>query len=358
MNKDDIIASLRSLHDLSKAINSTLDIDEVISQILDKASVLMGSDEAAVLLSSGDKTTLTLRGYLAPGSEETPPITTIERVRSFDNCIVRKGTVISFREIVPGDDYYRHIAKMPLLAEMVFAPLEIKGEACGLLGIRGGKEGFSKIELEIFCSLGSQAAIAIENANLYKRLKDTFLHTAEALAEAVGSRDPYTGGHTRRVVEYSLRIAGAIGISERERQSLKLAAILHDIGKIGIDDAILRKGGALAKEEEAVMRKHPEIGARILGHVEEMYYVIPGVCYHHEWFDGTGYPEGFKGEEIPLAARVIAVADAFDALTTDRPYRKAITRDAACEELSKGAGTHYDPSLVEAFRSSLESVDE
>ncbi len=237
----------------------------------------------------------------------------------------------------------------PAWADMVFAPIEIKGEAYGLLGVTDGKERFSEIELEIFCALGSQSAVAMENANLYRRLKDTFLHTAEALAEAVNSRDPYTGGHVRRVEGYSLTLAGPLGLSAIEGENLRLAAIMHDIGKIGVDDAILRKGGDLTAEEEAVMRRHPEIGARILGLVDEMKDVIPGVRHHHERFDGGGYPDGLKGKNIPLEARIIAITDAYDALTTERPYRGAVEKEEALHRLREGSWTHFDPFLVEIF---------
>lgn len=345
MNKSEVIDSLRSLHDLSKAINSTLDIDEVVEEVLLKTSALMDSEEVMIALLENEKRVLTVHSYLSPGSRE-PQVKVFDRVKSFDHCLVHKGRVITMKEIVPKEDYDLYIEKMPQLADMVFAPLEIKGEAYGLIGILNGKKKFSTMKLEIFCSLGSQAAVAMENANLYKRLKLGFFHTAEALAEAINSRDPYTGGHARRVKDYSELIALALEMDEVEREKLSLASILHDIGKIGIDDAILRKGGALSAKEKLIMKEHPVIGAKILGHIEEMSEVIKGVCFHHERFDGAGYPEGLKGEEIPLYARIIAVADAYDALTTDRPYRKAIDKGAACEKLKKAAGTHFDPALV------------
>ncbi len=348
MNKSEVIETVRSLHDMSKAINSTLDIETVVDEILSKTAALMNSEEVIILLLESDKTVLTVYSYLCPGDEE-PKVKSFDRIGSFDHCLVHKGTVISLREIVPGDDYHRYVKKMPQLAEMVFAPLEIKGDTYGLIGVLGGRKKFSGIKLEIFCSLGSQAAIAIENANLYKSLKGTFLHTAEALAEAINSRDPYTGGHTRRVMEYCGMIASGLEMDEEEQEALRLAAILHDIGKIGIDDAILRKSEALSGEEEQVMRKHPEVGAKILSHVDEMQSVVPGVLCHHERFDGLGYPAGLKGEEIPLHARIIAIADTFDAITTNRPYKAAEDRVSALDELVKNRETQFDPSLIELF---------
>lgn len=357
INKKQEIDFLRSLHDISKAINSTLEIDEVVDEVLSKTSALMGSEEVMILLLDSNKTVLTVHSYLAPEKRE-PQVRLFDKVRSFDHCLVHKGRVISLRELVPGDEYCRYLKKMPQLADMVFAPLEIKGEAYGLIGVLNGKKNFSMIELEVFCSLGSQAAIAIEHANLYKRLKGAFLHTAEALAEAINSRDPYTGGHTKRVEKYSLQIASALALPEAEREDLRLAAILHDIGKIGIDDGILRKECALSGEEELVMRKHPEIGARILSHVEEMQGVLPGVLCHHERFDGLGYPAGLKGEEIPLHARIIAIADTFDAITTERPYKAAIDWGEAIGELVKNSDTQFDPSLVKVFYEVIKKIEE
>ncbi|MFQ5585350.1 MAG: HD domain-containing phosphohydrolase [Thermodesulfobacteriota bacterium] len=348
MNKKEVIDSLRSLHDLSKAINSTLNIEEVVEMIQEKTSYLMRTDRVLILLLDRTKRILSLHSAFGFGREELP-VKNFYNIKSFDHCIVHKGTVITMKEILPEDGYRECTAVMPFLSHMVFAPLEIKGEAYGLLGVSDRKRKFSEIELEIFCALGSQAAVAIDNAILHRRVKDAFLHTAAALAEAVNSRDPYTGGHTKRVEEYSLRIADALDLPEEEKENLKLAAILHDIGKIGIDDAILRKGGHLSGEEEAVMKKHPEIGARILSFADEMGDVMPGVCYHHEWFDGSGYPEGLKGEEIPLQARIIGIADAYDALTTNRPYRKVVDQAGALEELTEKGGSQFDPFLIDVF---------
>jgi putative nucleotidyltransferase with HDIG domain len=353
--KAEIISSLRSLHDLLKAINSTLDINEVVELILERTASLMRSRRVLLLRLDPSHTELLVyraRGFL----EKELGLRRFAGVRSFDHCLVHKGTVIHFEELLEKGDYEKAVAAVPALAKMFFAPLEIQGKAYGLLGVSGGRQDFSEIELEIFCALAGQAAVAIENANLYQRLKDSFHHTAAALAEAVNSRDPYTGGHVQRVQNYALHIATALELSGEQRDALRLAAILHDIGKIGIDDAILRKGGGLSEEEQRSMRKHPEIGARILAMADGMQEVAPGVRHHHEWFDGSGYPDGLIGEDIPLSARIIAIVDAFDALTTDRPYRTALPFSAALAELARGAGTHFDPALVKIFAESIHSA--
>lgn len=345
-----VTQSIRTLHDLSKAINSTLDISGVEEMLLRKTSQLMGSSKVLILLLDEHKQSLTIHNSIGFDQKELQ-LKTFDNIHPFDHCIVHKGSVITLGELITKRDKQLLQRDSPQLLEMLFAPLEVQGETYGLLGVAGSSESFSRIELEIFCSIGSQAAVAMENAGLYARLHSAFLHTAEALAEAINSRDPYTGGHTKRVQTYSLLLADALGLTADEKETLRLAAILHDIGKIGIDDTILKKGGRLTEQERQLMNDHPLTGAKILQHVEEMREVIPGVLHHHEWFDGSGYPEGLAGAQIPLQARIIAIADAFDALTTDRPYRKASNVAEAIRVLELGADSQFDPTLLGIFRS-------
>lgn len=350
MVEKEIIDSLRNLHDLTKAINSSLRIEDVVEMICSNTASLMKADKVLLLVLDEKKSILTIHSKLGFIDSDLP-VKQFHNIQSFNHCIVHKGTVITMNEVLAADEHQNLRQIMSFLFDMFFAPLEIQGEAYGLLGVNGEPHEFSLVELEIFCSLGSQAAIAMENANLYQKLHKTFLHTTEALAEAINSRDPYTGGHTRRVSQYVMELATALELSEEQIESLRLAAILHDIGKIGIDDAILRKSGPLTENELQQMKSHPEIGARILGFVDEMQDVIPGVQHHHEWFDGSGYPAGMKGEDIPLTARIISIADAFDALTTDRPYRKALDNEAAFQIMADTAGKHFDPDLFSIFQS-------
>lgn len=348
MEVRDVIDSLRSLHDLSKAINSSLDLVDVETIILDKTAELMVAERVIMFLLDGPENTLAVhrvRGF----DEDLVRGLRFENIRPFDHCIVNKGTVITMREVLSDADLRYCQSAIPSLLDMMFAPLEVKGAAYGLLGASRAARDFSPVDLEIFCSLGSQAAVAMENAKLYSRLHETFLQTTEALAEAINSRDPYTGGHTQRVREYGLMIADSIKLTGNARESLRMAAVLHDIGKIGIDDAILQKTGHLTDRESALMKAHPEIGARILGHVSEMTDVIGGVRHHHERFDGRGYPSSLAGEAIPLNARIISIADAYDALTTDRPYRKASSPEKALAQLNEGAGSQFDPALLAFF---------
>ena len=233
---------------------------------------------------------------------------------------------------------------------LMCVPLKVKEKVTGVITMACScPAGYSAEDLKIVSALAFWAAAVIENAALYDSLKQAFLTTADTLAEAVDKRDPYTGGHARRVMEYSLAIGREMGLEGEDLESLRLAAVLHDIGKIGIGDSILLKDGKLTKEEFEAIKMHPLFGEEILKHVEYFKNIIPAIKHHHERFNGGGYPLGLKGENIGLAARIIAVADAFDAMTSERRYRKALSPDEAAAELAANAGTQFDPAVVQAF---------
>jgi HD-GYP domain-containing protein (c-di-GMP phosphodiesterase class II) len=228
----------------------------------------------------------------------------------------------------------------------------------GVLQAINKKEGvFTEQDLDAFWTLSNQVAVALENAGLYAELQETFLHTAEALAAAVEKKDPYTGGHIQRVVDYSMAIARNMTKPLSDIDRLKLAAVLHDIGKIGIKDSVLLKQGRLTSDEMTHMKEHPLVGDDILCHIEKLQDVRKVMRSHHEKWDGSGYPDGIKGDAIPLHARIIAVADCVDAMTTDRPYRKAADLQTAIEEVRRFAGKEFDPRVAEAFFRACERGD-
>lgn len=187
------------------------------------------------------------------------------------------------------------------------------------------------------------------------KLEAHYTKTIEALTSALEARDPYTQAHTGRIRDLSMAIALALRVPRRVRDAVHFGALLHDVGKIGISDAILQKPGPLSEAEWQIMRRHPEIGVRMLQGIDFLAPALDVVMYHHERWDGRGYPSGLRGDEIPLAARIVAVCDAFDAMTTDRPYRKGFSIDQALDELTGVAGTQLDPRctllLVEFVRS-------
>ena len=183
----------------------------------------------------------------------------------------------------------------------------------------------------------------------YEALKQSHRQTLFGLAEAIEAKDPYTNGHCGRVAGYTLLLASEVGFAADELESLEYGAFLHDIGKIGVRDAVLRKPGPLDDEEWGHMREHPVIGHEIAGKIDVLKPILPAVRSHHERWDGSGYPDKIAADEIPLTARMVAIADAFDAMATDRPYKSAIPLDTCELLLRKNAGTMYDPDLIELF---------
>jgi len=234
------------------------------------------------------------------------------------------------------------------------------------LGAKEASGVFRPEELGFLSVLASDVVMAIRNAWLFEDLnkqldknKKLFLNTVIAFATAIEAKDKYTSGHTERVVEYSLIIAKVLSktdsrISSEFIENLRVAALLHDIGKIGIPEEILNKKGILTGEEKEFIFEHPLIGANILNPIGEFKEIIVGVKYHHERWDGKGYPFGLKGEETPLIAAIIAVADSYDAMTTDRPYKKALSREDALKEIKRNSGKQFNPRVVGAFVEAFE----
>jgi putative nucleotidyltransferase with HDIG domain len=199
-------------------------------------------------------------------------------------------------------------------------------------------------------SLGLLAAGASREIERRRRQSEqTFSETLGVLAETIDCRDPYTAGHSRRVADYSLVMAKRLGLSSQEQNTIESSALLHDIGKIGIPDAVLLKPDRLDDDEFAIMREHPKIGAEILARIASMEDVTRCVLHHHERFDGRGYPGGLSGDDIPFGSRIICVADAFDAMTTDRPYRRGLSVAVATATLREGAGSQFDRRCVVTF---------
>jgi HD-GYP domain-containing protein (c-di-GMP phosphodiesterase class II) len=192
-------------------------------------------------------------------------------------------------------------------------------------------------------------SIFLENAALYDDLNAMFLGTLEALTASIDAKDRYTCGHSRRVARLTQQLAEAIGLDEHTVSRCHIAGLVHDVGKIGVPEAVLLKPGKLNAEEFAWIRRHPEMGYRILKDIPQLSDVLPGVLYHHERWDGKGYPEGLCGEQVPLIARLIGLADSFDAMSSTRTYRSAMSRPQVLEEIGHCAGAQFDPDLAAAF---------
>ncbi|NOZ95831.1 MAG: HD domain-containing protein [Acidobacteria bacterium] len=204
---------------------------------------------------------------------------------------------------------------------------------------------------------GSIEALVRRLRQALRQNQELFFETTRTLAAAIDAKDPYTRGHSERVSSYSMAIAKHLGLDSEAVFRVRIGAILHDVGKLGIRDAILKKPAGLTAEEYAEMRKHPEIGSQIMAPIRMLKDIIPGIRNHHETWDGKGYPDHLAGEQIPLIARIICVADTFDAMTTDRPYQRAMELDDVISRLRSMAGTRFDPKVVEAFVAAVEARD-
>jgi putative nucleotidyltransferase with HDIG domain len=232
-------------------------------------------------------------------------------------------------------------------------------------GVKGTVEAF-RVQDRAFRTddheqVGLMVAFAANNYSriqLAERLENHYTETIQALTSALEARDPYTEAHTGRIRDLALAVALAMKVGPEERRAVHLGALLHDVGKIGVSDSILRKPGPLNDDEWKVMREHPEIGERMLEKVDFLQPALVVVRHHHERWDGRGYPDGLKGEEIPLAARIVGVCDAYDAMTSDRPYRKAMTKDDACGEILTESGTQFDPRCAQLLVDVVKKVGE
>lgn len=255
----------------------------------------------------------------------------------------------------------RTIAKHFGFSEKAFLtmPITSKGKLVAILQLINKEGGghFTKDDEEILeLLIDTQIAPNLEKSKVYNHMQELFLDSVQTIANAIDARDEYTKGHCTRVSEYSIMIGKYLGLEEEALDDLRYAAILHDVGKIGIKDSILNSKTSLTEEEFDEMKNHVVKGAKILEQINKTKpEIVFGAKYHHERYDGKGYVEGLSGEAIPLFARIIAVADVYDAMTSNRPYRAELSREVAIEELIHGAGSKYDKKIVDAFIQYFES---
>jgi HD-GYP domain-containing protein (c-di-GMP phosphodiesterase class II) len=345
------LQQLNTLIELSSLVNSTLNTMEIKKHAIDAATSLLDAEAGSLLLIDQHTGDLFFEVALGEKGEELKEIR-LKKGEGIAGWVAEKEEPLIIHNVRSDHRFCRSADEKStfITRDMICVPLKSKEKVIGVLQVINKKyDFFDEEDKEALIALANQVAIAIENADLYQEVKEAFYCTAMALAEAIEKRDPYTGGHTKRVMDYSITIGKAMGLSKRELENLELAAILHDVGKIGVKDDILLKRGRLSPEELEEMIRHTKYGAEILNHLRHLRDVALGVKGHHERFDGKGYPDSLSGEEIPLIARIIAVADSFDAMTSDRPYRKAVDLERAFEELKNNMGTQFDRKVVEAF---------
>ncbi len=244
-------------------------------------------------------------------------------------------------------EYRKNLAKDSIMA----APLIYKDKVHGIVMVcdKMSHKTFNKDDIVLLSNVTAQLAVAVENHELNLDAEKTYLETITALAVAVEAKDSYSRGHIDRVAGYMERLGKAMKLDEETMKILKSGAILHDVGKIGVRDDVLKKQGALNKEEQKEMEQHVIIGVNIIKPIRHMSTLCDLVRYHQELYDGTGYPDGLKGKEIPLSARMLKICDSYDAMTTDRPYRKGMDKESAKKELRAKSGTDFDPKVLEEF---------
>ena len=235
--------------------------------------------------------------------------------------------------------------------ELLSVPIRIEGEIEGFLAVAhlATDAAFSTSDTRLLQALAEQVALVVSNWELHASLREFLMSTVRSLVSAIDAKDAYTRGHSERVHRLSLRIGESMGLDEATFESLRWASLLHDIGKLGVPEAILAKPGALTEEEFAVMRRHPDRSVEIISHIAQLAPALDGIRHHHERWDGSGYPAKLAGEMIPLVARIISVADTFDALTSARAYRGALPPDEVREYIRTAAGRHLDPEVVSVF---------
>jgi len=354
--EEKILSLSREVNDLNllirsqELINATIHLDTVLDYLMELAKKITNSEASSAILVEGDKLV-----FAAASGTKTAAIRKVylDRYEGVAGSVLRSGEFVLIEDVTKDTRFSRKTDMMSgfTTRSILAVPLDSEEKIIGVLEVVNKKDGkmFDDNDIKLLNSLATSAAIAINKARLYKDLNELFLSTIKAIANAIEAKDPYTRGHSDRIRTYSLLIAKELGLKEQDIKNLEIAALLHDVGKIGVPEALLRKQGSLTPEENAEMMKHPVIGAEILFSIKQLEAAIPGIRHHQERYDGKGYPDKLKGEDIPVLARIIAVADTFDAMTSNRPYRMAMPDQDALKELEHCAGVQFDEKCVRAF---------
>ncbi|GAC1637920.1 MAG: hypothetical protein NVS4B8_03230 [Herpetosiphon sp.] len=278
-----------------------------------------------------------------PARRVTPFIETLcRRVLAERKHIVLNGNDPDIRDELPGGG--------PRFNNIVVVPAVMLRHFDGIIILADKIAGdFSEKDVEAVLTVGDEASIALENAHLHEQLQSAYLDTITVLADAVEAKDSYTHGHCEQVAHFARMTARELGLDHHVQSFVFYAALLHDIGKIGVSDGVLNKPGALLPEEMSLVRSHVRVGYDLIRNVTPLERIAEIVLHHHEWYDGSGYPEGLKSDNIPLAARIVGVSDSYCAMTTKRSYKDAFTPERARAELVRCAGVQFDPQVVDAF---------
>ena len=356
-----MLKEVMSLYNVSEAITSSLSIDNILHVILETTQSELEADCVSLILEEQNEfpdLPVNLITHTLCDSEEDEEI-----IADMDVDVLFSFLETSPYLVLSGPKVKRFMKKMPGikgLSSLLSVPLKVRDEIVGTINAFSYKRNLRYTEghAKLLIILASRAAQAIENARLFENLQRTFRETIEGLVSTLEAKDTYTSGHSRRVTQYANIIVREMGLSHEEAEKIEWAGLLHDIGKIGIRLEALNKPEKITDEEHEMFKDHCVMGKQILESIHFLREVIPFVLHHHEWYDGNGYPDGIKGDEIPLGARILAVADSYDAMTSDRPYRKAMSEKKAISELEKFSGSQFDPAVVDVFIKLIKSAEE
>jgi HD-GYP domain-containing protein (c-di-GMP phosphodiesterase class II) len=332
-----MVERLKKINEVGRILTTIIESRELVKLIAKTSTELLDAEKSAIHLKDEKRTELSIKYTKGLGIEEIDDISV--EFKSIYTEVFEKGKPLFLTT-------YKDSKKTAMAV-----PLKMRGTVVGAIVVENKKGGleFTLHELEILSTFANQAMVAIENAWLYEKVKSNYFATIQSLVNALEANDRYTKGHSERVRILATELGKYIGLDYKDLEILEHAAILHDIGKIGIDSMILSKKGKLTAPEYSVVKSHPLIGEEILSPIETLEDVRTTIIQHHERYDGLGYPYGLAGEETSLKARILAVVDTFDAMLTDRPYRKAFPYSKVIDELRAGAGTQFDPFVVESF---------
>lgn len=340
-------AALQVLYRADQVLRDIEDFRLLLENFMDLITEVIPSTRGYIFLI--DRETGMPIPYVRRAPDETSGDTEIAVSRTIlKTAVDRKESIISNDALV--DERFIHSRSLVdrRVRSAMCAPLVNRGKVLGIIYLDSVDKAnlYTKDDLSLLSAMALKAGIALDNAQLYDDMRSQFFNTVETLVRAIQARDHYTSGHSARVSRYALLIAERLGLSTKEKHHLYLTSMLHDIGKIGLPDKLLNRPGKLTEEEIRTVRDHVKVGASMLKALGEMHPIVPLILHHHEAYDGSGYPDGLEGDQIPLISRIVAVADTFDAMTSDRPYRKARSRAEAIAELKRCAGKNFDPKVV------------
>ncbi len=344
------VAEFTALYEMTKNLGASLDMQAVMQNVVTTVLATLNADSASIMLLDPETNTLEIAFSIGLDEREIRKVKVHigERIAGW---VAEKGKPMLISDVI-SDRYLFTGNKENKQISAICVPLIAHKEILGVLNVSKEAENkvFTQDDLQLLTTIGGQAAIALKNAILFKEIENLYLRTVKALAKAIEAKDPYTRGHSERVAELAVWIAREMGLSDEEVRGIETAAYLHDIGKIGIEDKILLKPSKLDSKERDHIERHPDISYSILKPINFPWDIATIVRHHHEFFNGQGYVDGKKGEEIPLGSRILTVADAFEAMTSERPYRKAKSSKEALKELDSCSGTQFDPKIVKVFQ--------